>query len=363
MKEKILLVIHTPPPYGGGEIQAYHLKNQFSRNSNYIIYDYSRQHLTRFLQGRFSFDNLTFGVKWILKVLYLIIKEKPAKIYFTLPKGFYAFLRNGFIILIAHSLKIKILGELPGVNFIFLEKKGTLKYKIGLFLLRKVDEIRFLSETISNEHEKYMLKKHIVIDNGVEIPQGVHVKELEFNRPSLQLIYVGTLEYSKGIQNIIEAVKICSAEKLQIHFNLLGGWVLESEKKSVLKTIEEFQLQELITFHGIKTNDAKWNILKMNAILVHPTYWDGVPLSILEAMGIGLAVISTYVGGIPDTVKNNHNGILLGENTPENLFYAIKYLNNNRQILKSISENNKTDFQNRFDLHIFLNNMNNWFLS
>ena len=87
-------------------------------------------------------------------------------------------------------------------------------------------------------------------------------------------------------------------------------------KNSAQHFIEENNLKKLFTFHGIKTGQDKWDILSKCAILVHPTYWDGVPLTILEALGIGMPVISTSVGGIPDTITNDIKWMIISGKHP-----------------------------------------------
>lgn len=361
-KKPILLVIHTPPPYGGGEVQALNLKDYFSKKDNYVIYDYSYKSKKRSDWNNIKWKVVLNGLLWIIKVHVLILRKRPKKIYFTLPKSFGAFLRNASIIPFAKLNRVQILGELPGTSFLFLENKNTIKYKIGLFFLRRIDQIRFLSPTIQKFHEKeYGIKNSLVICNGIESPTLVVNKNEVFNKPTLQLIYVGSLEFSKGIMNTIKAINICINNNIDVHLNLVGQWCYQNEKSQVLKFINENKLDSYITFHGTLINNAKWNIFKSSAILVHPTFWDGVPLTILEALAIGLTIISTEIGGIPDTIKNQENGIILENNTPKNIYEAIKLYYYNRELLKKTSDKNMNLFKDKYNLSLFLKKMENWF--
>ena len=358
---KTLLVLHMPPPFGGGEIQAAALNNYFKENKNYVIFNYSRKSLNRVTQGRFDIKNFFFGLYWILKCILLCAARKPEKIYFTLPKGFYAFLRNAVVIMAARAMKIRILGELPGTSFTFLDKEGSFKYKIGLYFLRKVDEIRFLSKSILGYHSKYGFRNNIVIKNGIEIPQSFLVNSSIQNSQTLNLVYIGSIEYAKGTFNILQALTICVKKNMDVHFHFIGGWFSEDEKEESLEYILQHELSNHITFHGFKTGNDKWILLSRCAILVHPTYWDGVPLSILEAIGLGLTVISTHVGGIPDTITEGENGFLLKDNTPEELAKVIALLYDNRSMLHEISQKNIELYKNEYHIQIFLQNMNAWF--
>jgi len=176
----------------------------------------------------------------------------------------------------------------------------------------------------------------------------------------LPLVYIGAIESMKGVFNILEAVRLCCEKNIKIHFHFIGYWIYESEKKSAKEFIKENNLEKYFTFYGVKTGKEKWDILSKCAILVHPTYWDGVPLTILEALGIGIPVISTSVGGIPDTISDGINGIIISENKPDKLVEAIESYYHNRDLLAMTSIINRTLFEEKYTLKIFINNMERW---
>jgi glycosyltransferase involved in cell wall biosynthesis len=363
MNPKVLLVLHTPPPFGGGEIQAQNLKYYFNGKENFYIYDYSRKNHSRSKwRSAFDIQAIIAGIWWEIKVIYLMFYFRPDKVYFTLPKSFKGFMRNAVVIPFAKITHTKILGELPGTSFLFLDYGKGIRYHIGLFLLRMVDEIRFLSPRIANLHAPYGFQKPVIIENGISIETNECICSDVFKKPILDLLYVGAIERSKGIFNTLEALKKCSDNNIYFHFNVVGYWPNLKEEKEANNYIESNNLRSMITFHGILTGDSKWNLFCKCAILVHPTYWDGVPLTILEALAVGLPVISTNTGGIPDTIKDGINGIILSENNSESLSQALITYNNDRTDLFRISENNKRLFKEKYGLKIFLNNMEKWFM-
>jgi glycosyltransferase involved in cell wall biosynthesis len=362
LTQKILLVLHTPPPYGGGEIQALNMKEFFGRDEKFHIYDYSRKNHSRAKwDSKFNLVAIIAGIWWEIKVVFLLFSLMPDKVYFTLPKSFMGFMRNAMVIPVAKMLKVKILGELPGTSFLFLEKGRGVKYNIGLFFLRRIDEIRLLSPRISELHCQYKFKKHIIIENGIEPDYDYTILPEILDQIPLNLIYVGSIERSKGIFNSIEAVKLCIEKEINLHFHIVGYWPNATEEMEALTYIKRNRLESVFTFHGILTGSSKWALYSKSAVLVHPTFWDGVPLTILEALSVGLPVISTNVGGIPDTIKDGTNGKILPDNTPEILAKSIEELNSNRRLLHSMSKSNKALFKERFTLSIFLKNMETWF--
>lgn len=359
-KKKYLLILPLPPPFGGGEIRAQIIKENFKDNENYFLHSIERKRTSKKTQGKFLFINFYYAIILIMKVYYEIIKYRPEKLFTGLPKEFPAFLRTSFIILFARLFRIKVYGELAGTSFPFIEKKLYFINKYSCFIFKNVYSARFLAENIKNNYSHLQCEQKVVFDNGIILPVNYSVnRKIIFDTP-LKMIYVGSLEYYKGIITIINALKLCEENEINFEFNFLGEWANEKEKNQIEDLIKENNLSGRIHFHGLKTNNDKWNIFTDNALLIHPTYWDGQPITILEAMGLGLGIISTKVGAIPETVIDGINGIILEENTPYNLFFAIQKFYNDRNYLEQISENNKKTFLEKFTIEKFLKNYRNW---
>lgn len=362
MKNSIFLILSTPPPYGGGEIQSLYLKEAFSSKQNYILFAYSRKSSNKTSQGQFTFKNIFWGLYLVLKSSCLLIRYRPKVIYSSIPKGFSAFIRTAIVLWFAKRLGVKVLGELAGVDFQFLQAEGIQK-KIGLYFLNQVDTLRVLGESVKKNLERYNIKRTITMDNGIYVPPDAVIPRDIIFQTQINLLYVGALNFSKGIKNLVYAVSTCKQKKINIHLNLVGEWSNAQQKEDIEGYIRSNLLEEYITFHGLTHGQRKWNVFKKCAILVHPTYWDGQPLTILEAMGCGLAIITTPIGAIPDTVRHNVNGIILSENTPQKVFEAIELFYNNREYLLQVSTENIQTYNRRFTAGLFCERMESWFES
>lgn len=357
--KKILLILNLPPPFGGGEIRSKYLFDHIRNNENFKIIATSRIKSNKSNHGKFTVSNFFFGIILFFKTLYYIIYYKPSKLYLGIPKEFYPFIKISLLISIAWLFKIRIYGELAGESFLFL-KKDNYQKKIGLFFLRKIFDLRVLGQSVKLQLAKYNITKLTVIDNGIYVPDNNGIsRDLIFSE-TLNILFVGALNYSKGIKNLFEAINILKNEEIKIHLHLMGEWSNEIQKNEIFNYITSNNLSEFITFYGLVKSKMKWEIYQKCQILAHPTYWDGQPLVILEAMGCGLVVISTKVGAIPDTMKNNFNGIILTENTPSELSKTIKYFYTDRPKILELSKNNIRTFRERFTLEAYLLKMTNW---
>ena len=354
---KILLILNIPPPYGGGEILAQYLCDNVENNENYIIIATSRNKSDKSTQGKFSAVNIYNGIRLIFLVLFKIVSQKPKKVYLLIPKQFNPFLQTAILIQLISFFRIAIMGELAGSSFVFLEKEGV-KKKFGTYYLSKLTELRVLGESIKIELQKYNICALTVLENGIEVPDNNIING--YDNKILNLLYVGAITFSKGIKTLIESIPLMLSDNITLHLNLMGEWSNATEKKEIFEYIKNNNLKEFITFHGLITTTEKWSLYKSSDILVHPTYWDGQPLVILEAMGCGLPIIATKVGAIPDTLKNNYNGILLEENSAESVAKAVLYCFNNPPFLQTISENNIKTYKKKYTVNAYLSRMKNW---
>ena len=357
--KKILLILPLPPPFGGGEIRSEYLYKHLRDNADYSIITISRKKSNKLTQGKFTITNALFGLKIFSKIAYQIIFFRPKKVFIGIPKQFGPFVKVAMIIGISSVFRVKVIGELAGDSFLFLNKENYQK-KIGLYFLRKMNEIRVLGESVKKKLEPIKICKLTVLDNGIYVPSTILISREHSAKP-LKLLFVGALNYSKGVKNLIETMKLLKEENLDISLNLVGEWSDKKQKEEILKYINSHELSHLINFHGILKGKDKWTIYENSSLLVHPTFWDGQPLVILEAMGCGLPIISTKIGAIPDTMTNNVNGILLEENTTVELSIAIKVFYDNSPLINQISINNLKTYTERFTVESYVERMIKWF--
>ena len=113
----------------------------------------------------------------------------------------------------------------------------------------------------------------------------------------------------------------------------------------LLKEVKQLaeQLQVNVKFTG-KLTKAEWiNLSKDYNVFINTTNFDNMPISVIEAMALGLPVVSTNVGGIPFLIKHEKQGVLVEQNNEQEMANAIKYLIDNKSktedIVKSARQN------------------------
>ncbi len=240
--------------------------------------------------------------------------------------------------------------SLQNVNHFFL-KNAFWKY---FFPLKKTRYI------VSTNFQREQLKRLNVPESNIHvIPYGINPDKFrpwnkedmrkEFNLNGKKIIsYIGHFSPIKGVPNLIKAY----AELLKEDDDLVCAiaWSGKGmESKRVHDMIDEYGLKEKIILFG-KIDVPKF--LSAVDILILPFRNASVPhypLLILEAFAVGVPVISTKVGGIPELVENNKTGVVVNPNQPEELAQAIKELLDDKELCERISENQRLIYATKFD--------------
>lgn len=362
LKTPTLMLLSTPPPFGGGEIRSVFLQRHFSGKIGYRLFAPKRKSGSKYSQGRLSPLNIARGLHLIVVSCWLLCVHRPHKVYTLVPKEFYAFVRTAIIFLVANLTNTQVYGDLAGEDFLFLRKAGF-KRRAGLFLLNRIHSLRVLGPSVERrlrQQYQYPPERITVFDNGAYVPSNLAISKETVYRDPLNLLYVGALNPMKGTMNLIKALRICKQSQINVHLDIIGEWSDDALQTEIHKEIQRYNLHRDVKFHGKVLGEGKWEIIRCCALLVHPTFWDGQPLTILEAMGCGLGIISTRVGAIPDTVRHKENGILIEKNTPETISQAVISLYYDRETLLTFSRNNRNAYHERFRVSAFCRRVEKW---
>ena len=147
--------------------------------------------------------------------------------------------------------------------------------------------------------------KAVVVNNTVRIPNCT----VEWNLP-ITVLFMGVLIKRKGVADLIRAVDILKKKNRldNVKFVIAGSGVEEAELKTMCKKLE---LDKYINFVGWTSGEKKERLFRESQMLVLPSYNEGLPVSILEAISYGMPVVATCVGDISAAIIDGENGYLV----------------------------------------------------
>ncbi|WP_299111137.1 glycosyltransferase family 4 protein [uncultured Winogradskyella sp.] len=359
MKKKVL-ILSVPPPYGGGEIRAKQLSKYFSQYSEFVIIENSNKSKNKSNQGKISISNVFINIRYIIRNVLTIVKNRPALVYMSIPKNFIPLLKVLPVLLTTKLFGGKVVGELAGRNFYFLETKG-MSYSLGLKILRLFNSIRVLGESVKSTLKTYGLNRNIVIDNGVDIPNQNKNSVKSINASSrITIGFVGALHEKKGIYILTEIANLLKTNNVNFTLEIAGEWGNDKDKMDIQSYIKKNNLKNNIKFLGLIHNETKWEFYKRIDIFILPSYNEGQPLVLIEAMAFGIPIICSGVGAIPDTVNSGYNGFIIEEFLAKKYVAKIKKLLEDKLLYEKVSSNNLNTFAERFRVENYFENIHTW---
>ena len=218
----------------------------------------------------------------------------------------------------------------------FLTESGLffkILYKIQKIFIKKI--IKHASAiSVANEYEKDIFlelnknSKIKIIRNGVNLETLIS-KENFKNKYKIDnrfILFVGRFSISKGIKTLIQAFNIIQNENKFPNINLIIMGVDFGYEKDMDKLIHTLNLSEKIIVIKNPPREDVISAYGESEFLVLPSQWELSPLVPLESFAFKKPVISTKSHGIPFTVQDNKNGILVEPEDPEQLAKAITKL-------------------------------------
>ena len=190
-----------------------------------------------------------------------------------------------------------------------------------------------------------------VIHNGSTTPSEQSIN-YSVHMP-LRLVMIARFSPQKDQETLINAVTKLPKDSYKLTF-VGDGETLQTNKELVSK----YGLNHNIKFAGFK-DDISDELIN-NDVYILSTHYEGLPISIIEAMSYGLPILATNVGGNSEILENNINGFLF--TSKDELAEKLNYLINNPETVKKMGQESYRIFSDEYSLSQCLTKINNSYL-
>ena len=268
----------------------------------------------------------------LLKISYTLLQNRKIKIVHIHGASNSSFYRKFIFFIFSKFLFGRtVVYHVHGGKFhLFYAKSKTMVKKAFRIFINNADVVVCLSEYWKLFFEENFNPKKIeTLSNVIDYPMIIRGNN---KKEKISLLFLGLIGNNKGIFDVIEVIKNnvdVFSNKIEL---IIGG---NGEVVKLQNLIEKYQIGHIVKFVGWIQNEAKIQYMQNTDVYILPSYNEGLPISILEAMSYRKPVISTNVGGIPEIVKNNENGFLISPGNLEQIEKSIKYfIENPKEIEK-----------------------------
>jgi glycosyltransferase involved in cell wall biosynthesis len=236
------------------------------------------------------------------------------------------------------------------VDFRYLLTKGLaiFDYRIEKSLISSSRVVSAVAEGVKLDLERYypvQSGKVVVFGNGVNERFLEAGRSISRKKDGLMILYVGRLDYQKGLLDLIESMSIVARKVPQARLVLVGKGPLLPQ---VIKRVNELDLQEKVEIKGFESRDEVLADCLSASIFVLPSHYEGLATVLLEAMACGDAVVATDVRGNSDVVVSGKTGLLVPKKEPIALANAIICLLENPDLRERLAKNARRLIEEEF---------------
>ena len=212
--------------------------------------------------------------------------------------------------------------------------------------LESADRVFALSECWKTAFEKELgLTNCEVLPNGISVGNFPRPEE-PFAERKIDFLFLGRLGEQKGTDDTLDVLERLHNEGQEFRCVMAGDGPLEEYSAK----IRQKELIGQVELAGWVDGKKKFDLLQDSKILLLPSYHEGLPMSILEAMASEEAVVSTLVGGIPEAVKAGESGILITPGDTEALYNALRELLEDTQRAEQMGRCGRKIVEEKYDL-------------
>lgn len=359
--KRICFVAQFPPPMHG---LSKAVQTLYESDLNQF-FDFEKVNIT---------DNNMF-----LRNLWKIFRSRADLFYFTLSQTKWGNVRDLIILKLLDFQNKRCLIHLHGgyyrkmIDNTFSKRQRRANYNA----ISKLSGAIVLSEALKPifqgmiDDEKIHVVTNCIDDEFLlSKEQLIEKQQRQSEKLVFRILYLSNFITSKGYPIVLEMAKmekerILAGYKQRFHFDFAGAFFDDFEKNFFFNYIEDNKLKDIITYHGIVGGEKKRKLLYDCDIFALPTSYpkEGQPISILEAMGNGMFIVTTDHNGIPDIVSDGVNGIVSDINHTDARYYFSKINEISYDVLASIGRHNADICNEFFTAERYIENMRKCFES
>ena len=280
------------------------------------------------------------AIKRFGKLTKILIKDQPKCAIITCGHG-WSFFEKGMML-----LYLKIFG----IQSVITPNSGLILRSFDSFLFRRffkliVNQSKYVVcqgdywkksfQPFIKDPQKLVVIKNWISPDSITVPlQPFSIKD----RNDIKLVYLGWIEKYKGLDDLVQAVKICKEKNLNVHLDI---WGAGSYKKPLQRLINEKNISDCAVLNGWASKEIKKQIYEAQPIAILPSHYEGMPNVVLEAMAHGMPVIASKISTLPEIIESGRNGLMYTVGDVHELAQVIENLGGDVLLQKRFRENAK----------------------
>ncbi|MBI5248232.1 MAG: glycosyltransferase family 4 protein [Desulfomonile tiedjei] len=364
--KRILMVGPVPPPYGGiASLMDDIVNSSLSEEYSFEVFERSGV-FPRDAQG-FLGRNV-FRLRRFARFFHKVISGRFSIVHIHSADP--AFLGTTIIMLLARLARVKILLHMHGTDWDSFYPEAPwftkLYTRLGLCLPNTIVVLYSLwrdnIKRLGTSARVIVLRNFI--HNSAPPPRDqveLAVKTLDLEPGNFVVVTVGTVGWRKGCFDILKAVRRVVTEEPTVRFVMVGGEEKPGEWQQLTDIIIRDDLARWVRMTGEVDREKIPLYLALADVFLLPSYIEGMPVAIIEAMRSGLPVISTRVNAIPDMIEQEVSGLLINPGASDEIADAVLRLKRDPELRNSIRSGARSCFIEKFEFSRGVENLRTFY--
>jgi glycosyltransferase involved in cell wall biosynthesis len=342
--KKIMMMGPMPPAIGGMATVLDNLsKSAFVNLCDVIFWNTAKESSV----GRSLFSAIKSRFAIWTKFYKTLKKEQPDFVHIHTCSGFITFFLDASFALISRWCGIPYFVHIHGGKYEeFLNGLSKIKLKFVLSVLKKANNVIALTPEWQVIFEKNWQMTNVkVLFNGVP---NSHYERMECSGAP-HILYMGQIHSDKGVKDLIKAFALADSNEAVLHLaGDFGGDITQGEIEAY---IEQFpSVTKKIIVEGPVVGERKITLMQNCDIFCLPSYAEGLPMVVLEAMSYKQTVLTTNVGGLPGLIHHERNGLLTEPGDIEAISQGITMLIKDKESRLQIAQQGYKTFIEKYSI-------------
>ena len=213
---------------------------------------------------------------------------------------------------------------------------------------------------VLGENEKHIVEERFKANRVVSLPNCVDLTDaiayqraFNKNKP-LVLGYIGRIAETKGMEYLLQACVQLKRRGVPFIMRLAGA----EEVKDYFLPLFDSYLGARFVYSGVVSGEGKNGFLRSLDVFVLPSFFEGLPMSLLECMSYGAVPVTTEVGSIGEVVKNGENGLIIKDHNVDSIVEAVTQLDANRNLLEQLGSMARDTIFKKFNPQTYISELN-----
>jgi glycosyltransferase involved in cell wall biosynthesis len=357
MKSSILIIGPTPPPrHGVSTMIQLILESPLARRFRVSQVELADRRGIAYVDKPDLHDVRLFLRQWV--GVLAALRKRPQVTYLALSQSTIGFLRDSFFLWPAWMLGSRTIVHLHGGDFRrWYRGRTRLMQAYVRGTMRRVSRGIVLSESLRVQFDGLLPADRIIV-----VPNGVPWERSSTDcgrtwpkRGSCRVLYLGTLNRSKGTLVLLTAIATAARVRPDVEFVLAGPWSHAEDEQEAASFVAAEGLAATVLFPGPVEEPEKHTLFESADLFVFPSIQqEGQPLVVLEAMAAGLPVLYTDRGCLRDTVPDGECGLVVRPGDPEDLAHKLLRLLDDPALLKRLGMKSRERYRALYSAERFL---------